>query len=149
MTDAATGGNPGSVRILLGDDVSQLPALLDHVRDLAPSAMDVARVEDVVLTVDELVINAAHHVGGDIVVDLIVDDDVFRVGVSDDDPDFRLTPETPHGERYGLRIVDSLSDRWSVEPLKAPRGGKVVWAEFDLGPGARSDRGTDGPPTDR
>lgn len=142
-------GSRGSVRILLGDDVSRLPALLDHVRGLAPSAMDASRVEDVVLTVDELVVNAAHHVGGDIVVDLVVDDDVFRVGVSDGDPDFRLTPETAHPERYGLRIVDSLSDRWSVEPLKAPRGGKVVWAEFDLGPGARSHPDAKGPLTDR
>jgi hypothetical protein len=149
VTESAIGGTPGNVRILLGDDLSQLPVLLGHVRDLALAVLEEPRAEDVVLTVDELVVNAVHHVGGEIVVDLIVDDDELRVGVSDSDPDFRHSPERTHAERYGLRIIDSLSNRWSVEPLTGPSGGKVVWAEFDLRPDVPGDAGTPGTPTGR
>ena len=152
MTDAAIGGNPGNVRILVGDDLSQLPILLGHVREITLAVMDEQRAEDVVLTVDELVVNATHHVGGEIVVDLVVDGAVLRVGVSDGDPDFRHSPERTHAERYGLRIIDSLSDRWSVEPLAGPSVGKVVWAEFDLDPEASDvpgEAGTPVPPVER
>lgn len=132
MTGATGGELERGVRILIDGDLARLPLLLEHVRRLAASVLDESRAEDVALTVDELVVNAIQHVGGELVIDLALIEGALRVGVRDDDPDFRRLPEGVRSGRYGLRIVDSVSDRWSMAPLDGPAVGKVVWADFDL-----------------
>lgn len=88
-------------------------------------------VRDAELLVDELVGNAmlhAHGTGVDVTVR--VDGAVVRVEVADPDPDFTIDFRRPSGSgpRLGLRIVDSIADRWGVEPTEL---GKVVWFELD------------------
>jgi anti-sigma regulatory factor (Ser/Thr protein kinase) len=87
-------------------------------------------VRDAELLVDELVANAmlhAHGTGVDVTVR--VDGDVARIEVSDPDPDFTIDFRRPgDAPRLGLRIVDSVADRWGVEPTDL---GKVVWFELD------------------
>lgn len=145
MTDPTDGGLEHGVRILADGDLSRLPLLLDHVRRLARSVFDDARSEDVALAVDELVVNAIQHVGGELIIDLALIDGTLRVGVTDEDPDFRRLPEAARAGRYGLRIVDAVSDRWSIVPLDAPASGKVVWADFDLREPAEGDAAPSSP----
>ena len=88
-------------------------------------------VRDAELLVDELVSNAMLHAHGTGVdVTLRADDDVLRVEVADPDPDFTIDFRRPSASapRLGLRIVDSVADRWGVEPTDL---GKVVWFELD------------------
>lgn len=89
------------------------------------------RLDVVLLLTTELVNNALWHGRGDPKLDVQVEAGVVAVGVSDEGggevrvpTDFRW-PETGHG----LRLVDALSDRWGVEPLRGARG-KRVWFEL-------------------
>ena len=149
MTDTPGGELERGVRILIDGDLSRLPVLLQHVRRLAASVLDEARTEDVALTVDELVVNAIQHVGGELVIDLALIEGALRIGVKDEDPDFRWLPEGARSGRYGLRIVDSVSDRWSMVPLDGPAAGKVVWADFDLPQPNDTEPGSNSPASPR
>ena len=88
---------------------------------------------DAVLLVDELVTNALRHVRfGVVQLDLSCTDDLLRVDVSDAACDFveGQAPQRPSDvPRMGLRIVDSVADRWGV--LFSP-SGKSVWFELDV-----------------
>ena len=88
-------------------------------------------VDTVLLLTTELVNNALWHGRGEPKLDVLVEAGMVTVGVSDEGSgevriasDFRW-PETGHG----LRLVDSLSDRWGVEPLTTGPG-KRVWFEL-------------------
>ncbi|CAN5475752.1 hypothetical protein BH10ACT3_BH10ACT3_09180 [soil metagenome] len=89
-------------------------------------------VPDAMLLVDELVTNALQHVRyGPVQLDIACVDGTVRVDVSDTETDFieNETSRSPRGlPRLGLRIVDSVADRWGV--LFAP-AGKSVWFELD------------------
>jgi anti-sigma regulatory factor (Ser/Thr protein kinase) len=90
-------------------------------------------VRDAELLVDELVANAMLHAhGSGVDVTVRAEGDIVRVEVADPDPDFtidfRRSADAP--PRLGLRIVDSVADRWGVEPSEH---GKVVWFELDRG----------------
>ena len=98
-------------------------------------------VHDAELLVDELVGNAMLHAHGNGVdVTIRSEAGVVRVEVSDPDPDFVVEDHRPAGSppRLGLRIVDSVADRWGVEPIQL---GKVVW--FELDPRTASDTAED------
>ena len=89
--------------------------------------------EDAELLVDELVLNVLEHADyGEAQIDIRANDGVVRVDVTDHEPDFREAPETEHPDdtpRFGLRIVDSVADRWGVAVSPT---GKSVWFELDL-----------------
>ena len=123
-----------STRVIADGAVESLPGVRDAIR----SVLDRWRVErrrmDVVLVIDELVTNVGQHVGGEVVIDLRRDGEMLRVTVADGDPDFRTHARRHSTDRFGLRIIDSTADRWGVERIAEPGHGKVVWAEFELGP---------------
>lgn len=132
----------GGIRVLIDSVPEVLPIVIDEVRSTLRRWDASERADDAALVVDELVLNAAGHVGGELIVQLLPLDDGFRIEVADRDPDFRPHASAPTPERYGLRIVDSVCDRWGVAPVVGEQSGKVVWAEFLV---ERSDSGVAGP----
>jgi anti-sigma regulatory factor (Ser/Thr protein kinase) len=75
------------------------------------------------------VTNAIQHpgMGGDLELNLAVDDERLRVEVADEGAGFRAGEPTSGDERgWGLFIVDNLADRWGVEPGERT----VVWFEI-------------------
>jgi anti-sigma regulatory factor (Ser/Thr protein kinase) len=103
----------------------------DEIRALA-AELGEERTEDATLLVSELVTNAVKY-GGEGPVEIVVhrDGGHARFTVRDHGgpgplPEIR-EPGTAGGG-HGLRLVDSISDRWGVE-----HGSTIVWFEFDLG----------------
>jgi anti-sigma regulatory factor (Ser/Thr protein kinase) len=103
----------------------------DEIRTLA-AELGEERTEDATLLVSELVTNAVKY-GGEGPVEIVVhrDGGHARFTVRDRGgpgplPEIR-EPGTGGGG-HGLRLVDSISDRWGVE-----HGSTIVWFEFDLG----------------
>jgi anti-sigma regulatory factor (Ser/Thr protein kinase) len=87
------------------------------------------RLYDASLCLSELVTNAVQHpgAGGELELSLLVDDERLRVEVIDDGVGFEPDSPTRGDERgWGLFIVDSLSDRWGVDPGERT----VVWFEI-------------------
>ena len=89
---------------------------------------------DIELVADELITNALVHTdsGAKLTVQLL-DDDCRRIRLEVQDtssewPRRRTAGETATSGR-GLLLVESLADRWGVEPLGT---GKAVWCEFRL-----------------
>jgi serine/threonine-protein kinase RsbW len=100
----------------------------DHVR-----ALDVERGEDATLLVSELVTNAVKYGPDDGEIRLIVAQHPSRTRFTVHDPGSGPLPEmrtsptpTQEGGGHGLRLVDTLADRWGVE-----RGSTRVWFELD------------------
>jgi two-component sensor histidine kinase len=143
-TDAAIPDDRiGGIRVLIDSGAEALPELIDEVRRTLHGWDMADRADDAALVVDELVLNATRHVGGELIVQLLPLDAGFRVEVADRDPDFRIHASLPSPERYGLKIVDASCDRWGVAPVVGAESGKVVWAEFDSGaPGGASSAGS-------
>ena len=104
-----------------------------HVRRVATALGD-ERGEDAVLLVSELVTNAVKY-GGDGPIELVVEQPPGHVRFAVRDPggpgplpEMRVPSEAAGG--HGLRLVDSIADRWGVE-----HGSTIVWFEFDAGLG--------------
>lgn len=92
-----------------------------------PDARDVGQTVE--LVVSELVTNAVNADAARISVRLCVEDRHVRIEVEDDaggTPTVMHTTTTDERGR-GLAIVDSLADRWGIQPM-AP--GKQVWVEL-------------------
>jgi hypothetical protein len=131
ITDDGIGQDrSGGIRVLIDTGVDALPTVLDEVRATLHDWGVTDRVEDAALVVDELVVNATTHVGGELVILVLPLTDGFRIEVVDQDPDFRRHTSAPSPDRYGLKIVDAACDRWGVSCVIGPGAGKVVWAEF-------------------
>lgn len=82
------------------------------------------------LLTSELVSNVVRHVGSDIVLRAIRDDDQVRVEVDDTSaalPEIRRPRPLDLGGR-GMVLVDTLADRWGTE---VHPGGKTVWFEIN------------------
>ena len=117
------------------ETVVQLPRSSDaprQARHLVRDFVPPERVDDAMLLVSELVTNAVKY-GGEGPVEIVVHRDGGRARFTVRDrggpgplPEIR-TPGTAGGG-HGLRLVDSISDRWGVE-----HGSTIVWFEFDLG----------------
>jgi len=92
-------------------------------------------LERVELLVSELVTNSVTHaaLAPDQGVELKVVTAPGRVRVEVGDPgsefDPQVRPDPDAESRWGLFILDEMSDRWGVERLKR---GKKVWFEVDL-----------------
>ena len=97
-----------------------------QVRDLVPPE----RADDATLLVSELITNAVKY-GPEEQIRLIVTDDGARTRFTVHDlglgplPSMRAEDDPAPGG-HGLRLVDSLADRWGVE-----RGSTRVWFELD------------------
>ena len=108
-------------------------AARERVRAAASAAaLDRTRADDAVLLVSELVTNAVKY-GGDGPIELVVEQPrgLMRIAVRDKGgpgplPEMREPGLAAGG--HGLRLVDSIADRWGVE-----HGSTIVWFEFDLG----------------
>jgi anti-sigma regulatory factor (Ser/Thr protein kinase) len=85
------------------------------------------------LLVSELVTNAIVHGRCGPTVDVVLQDGVLRVAVSDvwpvPLPAVDLHPRTSAEGGRGLLIVSLLAGRWGVEPMADE--GKTVWFELD------------------
>jgi anti-sigma regulatory factor (Ser/Thr protein kinase) len=121
---------PEPVVITLDRTVDAPRTARSHVR-AAVGAMADERVEDAMLLVSELVTNAVKY-GGEGPVELVIarDDERVRFQVRDHGgtgplPEIREPGKTGGG--HGLRLVDSIADRWGVE-----HGSTIVWFELDV-----------------
>lgn len=85
------------------------------------------------LLVTELVTNAVRHGAGPVRIHTTMVGHRLRVDVADEAPERpRLEEVTPTGlGGRGLFIVNSLANRWGVEPSVVGTG-KAVW--FEIGP---------------
>jgi anti-sigma regulatory factor (Ser/Thr protein kinase) len=93
-------------------------------------------LQSLLLVLSELVTNAVVHGEGDVTVAAILREERARLEVSDGAPEWRIGGTTPRAEGgRGLRIVEALADRWSVDHTAA---GKTVWAELTV---VRIDQG--------
>jgi anti-sigma regulatory factor (Ser/Thr protein kinase) len=104
-----------------------------HTRGMAEALGD-ERGEDAVLLVSELVTNAVKY-GGDGPIELLIDrpGDQLRFAVRDKGgpgPLPEIREPGASGGGHGLRLVDTIADRWGVE-----HGSTIVWFEFDLAVG--------------
>jgi anti-sigma regulatory factor (Ser/Thr protein kinase) len=93
-------------------------------------------VDDVALTVSELVTNAVLHAASAVTMTVLAGDDVLRVEVADSNPrssrlDARLPVDAAGATGRGLGIVAALARRWGVDDEP---GGTTVWFELDRAP---------------
>ncbi|HET9672198.1 MAG TPA: ATP-binding protein [Actinomycetota bacterium] len=86
-------------------------------------------METAALLVSELVSNAVRHADSDQPIDLSfrVDGESMRVSVRDTGPTFNPETALVADDRYGLRLVDALADRWGGRPVP---DGMEVWFEL-------------------
>jgi anti-sigma regulatory factor (Ser/Thr protein kinase) len=89
------------------------------------------RVEEATLLVSELVTNAVKY-GGEGPVEIVVLADAERTRFTVRDhggpgPLPEIREPGAAGGGHGLRLVDSIADRWGVE-----HGSTIVWFELDL-----------------
>lgn len=90
-------------------------------------------VPDILLCASELVTNAVAHAGSAPTLQAMLAGDASRVRLevtdASEQPPVKRSVGTAQGG-FGIRVVDAVSTAWgsAVRP-----GGKVVWAEFELG----------------
>jgi anti-sigma regulatory factor (Ser/Thr protein kinase) len=88
-----------------------------------------APVDDIVVVVSEMVMNALTHGDGPVQVVIERREGSVRFEVADGSsvmPMVREVTDAPSGR--GVRIVEVLADRWGVDVRPE---GKAVWVEFD------------------
>src|SRR5439155_20097758 len=121
MPLTADGASPAAARAQVRRFLSE-----DHDDDQAAVAALIA---------SELVTNAVVHGAPPITLKLTVEDRLARIEVCDADPRIdRVVPPIPRADRisgWGLHLVASFAPDWGVRPAAR---GKIVWAEFPIGP---------------
>jgi anti-sigma regulatory factor (Ser/Thr protein kinase) len=85
---------------------------------------------DVLLSMTELVTNAARHGLGPIDIDLSDGACGLQMRVTDRSDNLPRQPPSAadSGDGRGLLILDMVATRWGVQ--QQPQGGKTVWCEF-------------------
>jgi anti-sigma regulatory factor (Ser/Thr protein kinase) len=116
---------------------------LDAVPASARSARDLVRrvcagrslgtrvLDTALLLTSELVVNAAVHGRGEVVLEVALEDHVLRASVTDagpGEPEARRSDDLFDEGGRGLALVEDLATRWGVEPAQG--GGKCVWFEL-------------------
>ena len=112
---------PASARRLVTDFCARHPSLAETSRHTA------------LLLVTELVTNAVRHGHGPIGLSVAVEDDRFRVDVTDKGtglPNDELAGEVLSEGGRGLVLIETMATGWGVHPLVS--GGKTVWFELGL-----------------
>ena len=122
-----------SLALILQADVTA-PAVARRSLDTLPVPPD--RRPDLLLLMSELVTNSVKHgKHPDGIVGVRIDVTSARIRVEVEDGGDGFAPpspdEDPIGDGMGLRLVETLADRWGVTPTPAT----VVWFEMDLAPG--------------
>jgi anti-sigma regulatory factor (Ser/Thr protein kinase) len=85
---------------------------------------------DVLLALSELVTNAVTHARAAPLVHIGLTPGLLRVEVRDPSPSHPVKlPAGSAAGGFGVRLVSELAESWGWEH---ERGGKVVWAQFDL-----------------
>jgi anti-sigma regulatory factor (Ser/Thr protein kinase) len=116
------------------ETVAALPRSSDaprQARHLVRELVTPARVDDATLLVSELVTNAVKYGPEEETIRLIVAQGEGRTRFTVHDlglgplPEMRAEDDPAPGG-HGLRLVDTLADRWGVE-----RGSTRVWFELD------------------
>ena len=116
------------------ETVVQLPRSSDAPRQARHLVHDLVapdRLDDATLLVSELVTNAVKYGPEHETINLIVDRSDGRTRFTVRDAGLGPLPEMraesdPEPGGHGLRLVDTLADRWGVE-----RGSTRVWFELD------------------
>ena len=94
---------------------------------LAARNIDIHRMDDALLVVEELVANVVDHARTDFRLTVELSEPVLRLAVRDTSPHVpRLRPHTVRAVRgRGLQLVAALSAQWGWEQHD---DGKTVWA---------------------
>jgi len=89
-------------------------------------------VDDARVVVTELVSNVVRHAGTEVAIDLDLVGDCLHMAVVDHANGEVALKASDAGAEVGrgLRLVDTLSDRWGVQQQP---GEKCVWAEWSVG----------------
>lgn len=93
------------------------------VEDSLPGS---ARLDDILLVISELASNVIRHARTEFTVRLSDDDAHLRIEVSDGSSIVPAVQDLAD-RKWGLRIVEAVSDRWGIESTDT---GKTVWVEF-------------------
>ena len=127
---------------LVGVKLDREPAAAQTARravEALEHKLDRTVLGDLRLLVSELVANSVRHTGAagadQIGLDVMLNDGVLRVEVSDRGGGFEPRPRAPDQSKasgWGLYLVDRLADRWGVIRDELTR----VWFEID-GDGSR------------
>jgi anti-sigma regulatory factor (Ser/Thr protein kinase) len=113
-----------------------VPTARRFVRDLMVDSDTIADLDTASLLVTEIVTNAVLHAMAPMTLRVDVSADVVRIEVRDGSqlpPRVHAFSATAATGR-GLRLLESLAERWGVRP--EPAGGKVVW--FEVGASSES-----------
>ncbi|MBL7502441.1 ATP-binding protein [Frankia sp. CNm7] len=143
---AATGVERPGGRVLVELRIDRSPESVPRARRAISSSLADAEasvrdlIGDVKLLAGELLTNAVLHGEPPVELRLVAHGDRLRVEVADTS---RVTPlRAPSGADSmtgrGMALVAGLAARWGTEVRQS---GKVVWAEFDLLPGAAAPNG--------
>jgi anti-sigma regulatory factor (Ser/Thr protein kinase) len=126
------GSHPVPDRLTLAASLDSARLARAYVRGRLAGQNDPDLVEAALVVVSELVTNAVRHAHPPITVRVVTDPTRLRIDVGDGvgtAPAPRRLEVTAAGGR-GLPLIAGLANRWGV--TRTP-GGKVVWAEFDVG----------------
>jgi len=117
-----------AVRLEFGRD----PDAPRRARRLIGEIVDGPLGDDARLVTSELVTNVIQHTSSGGVMRAVDQrpNGPLRIEIGDADPTVPAPVRTPARGGRGLAIVDRVSARWGVQPIKGD--GKVVWVE--LGP---------------
>jgi anti-sigma regulatory factor (Ser/Thr protein kinase) len=118
-------------------DHREFPAKPECAQEARAHALEMANrwgvtADGLASVVTELVVNAIVHAGGRFTLSLCVDGSAFIVEVADPSTNLPQTraPANDDPQGRGLVIVEAFSRDWGV---RAGRGGKVIWAELEVG----------------
>jgi anti-sigma regulatory factor (Ser/Thr protein kinase) len=121
-----------ALSLALPPDLTSPGVARQSTRECLGPVLDAGDVELAVLIVSELVTNAVLHAGTPCEVSVRTADGLLRVEVHDGDtrpPVRRLSPSDSVATGRGVRMLQSLGERWGVETDEC---GKTVWWELRL-----------------
>jgi anti-sigma regulatory factor (Ser/Thr protein kinase) len=122
------------VETVIALDVRAPAAARKLVSECLERRVVASALENAQLLVSELVTNSLRHSGApmdEVVVSVELMPDRFRVGVQDSGSDAVIAArpaDLATGGGFGLKLVQTLSERWGVERLAG--GGTQVWAQL-------------------
>jgi anti-sigma regulatory factor (Ser/Thr protein kinase) len=133
---AAASGSHSGTELSVGFDVGPSAAAAARNALLAlEQRLDDQVLDDIRLLVSELVTNAVRHAeaprGGEIGLDVTIQDSSVRVEVADPGLGFEPTPRDNEMSRpggWGLYLVDRIADRWGIARNRMNR----VWFEIGI-----------------
>lgn len=122
---------------------STSPAAVRHLTRALLSTWGLAdgNIDDAVLAVHELLVNALQHAGGEANLELQLSyaEHGLRVSLADGSairPMVRELDRTAERGR-GMRLVAALAERWGIDDY---HGGKRVWLQLPVDPSPDSSR---------